>query len=84
MLKMIKWFKNLFLPKSEKVANAIQDEVLEACMAYGRERLDYHELRVYHNSLVRQINIGGINLKTAVDQAMVEALEGAVDDVETD
>lgn len=84
---MLSWIRNLFRPKAEKVADAIQEDVLRACMDYGRAQLDDIELIVYHNALVERINRGGISLAVAVALSLEDAKSGRnVDEIrdETD
>ena len=71
---MLRWFRNLFRPKAERVAEAIEDDVMASLLAYGRSKyLTAGEMRLYVDSINRSLQQGGMNLATVVTKALEDA-----------
>lgn len=70
------WSKKRIKKKAEKVAASIEEDVLQACIKFGQTRLSKEEMAVYIAVLNRLMNVGGITLGAAVEQAMNEAKAG--------
>lgn len=76
------WGKKRLKKKADKVVASIEDGVLQACINFGKSRLTKEEMPVYIASLNRSLAMGGMNMKTAIENALAEAKAGRDDVLE--
>lgn len=75
---MIQWIKDkFFTPKAEKVAAAIEEDVINGVLAYAKANLTKTQMTAFVAEFNARLAIGGMNMATAVKEAL-EAAKGDV------